>query len=242
MESKKGATLSAFQDEFGNFKSPNAMDIDEAKENAAAIDQARIKEREMIGRYGVSGLSSPRLFFSEQELINIQNDSANKGVLAIPEKAKRIAKQFDGINAIDVINLQRESLDMEPLTSTSLEAFDGLPTESKFLLNYSATSITSARSWGTYGENAVAIREDGEELLKLSEQNGLDFAPVAAGVELGEMLERDGITYNSTDELYKQLTPDQKADYNRLLYKYSGGTDKYALDNLIFDDIRKDLN
>ena len=242
MEGKKGATLSAYQDEFGNFRSPNAMNAEQAKENAAAIDQARIKERDMIGRYGVSGLSSPRLFFSEQELINIQNESANRGVLAIPEKAKRIAKQFDGINAIDVINLQRKSLDMEPLSSASLEAFDGLPTESKFLLNYSATSITSARSWGTYGENAVAVREDGEELLKLSEQNGLDFAPVAAGVELGEMLERDGITFNSTDELYKQLTPDQRSDYNRLLYKYSGGTDKYALDNLIFDDIRKDLN
>ena len=127
---------------------------------------------------------------------------------------------------------------MKPLSSKSLEAFDGLPNESKFLLNYSATSITSARSWGTYGENAVAIREDGEELLKLGEKNGLDFAPLAAGVELGEMFERDGITFNSTDELYKVLTADQKTDYNRLLYKYSGGTDKYALDNLIFDDIK----
>ena len=128
METKKGATLSMYQDEFGNFRSPNAMNAEEAKENAAAIDQARIKEREMIGRYGVSGLSSPRLFFSEQELINIQNDSADRGVLAIPEKAKRIAKQFDGINAIDVINLQRESLGMEPLSSNALEAFDQVNT------------------------------------------------------------------------------------------------------------------
>lgn len=237
-----GASANPYQDDFGNYISPNAMSIAESKENAAAIDQARIKEREMIGRYGISGLSSPRLFFSEQELINIQNESADRGVLAIPEKAKRIAKQFDGINAIDVINMQRASLNMEPLSSKSLEAFDGLPTESKFLLNYSATSITSARSWGTYGEDAVAIREDGEELFKLGKDNGLEFAPLAAGVELGEMLERDGISFNSTDELYKVLSHDQKMDYNRLLYKYSGGTDKYALDNLIFPDIRKDLN
>lgn len=238
METKKGATLSMYQDEFGNFISPNAMNAKESKENAHAIDQARIKTLEMVNRYGASGLSSPRLFFSEQELINIQNESAEKGVLSIPEKAKFIAKQFDGINAIDVINMQREALGMEPLSSKSLEAFDGLPTESKFLLNYSATSITSARSWGTYGENAVAIREDGEELLKLGEKNGLDFAPLAAGVELGEMFEREGITFDSTDELYKVLNADQKAEYNRLLYKYSGGTDKYALDNLIFDDIK----
>ena len=242
METKKGATLSMYQDEFGNFISPNAMDAKESKENAAAIDRARIKTLEMINRHGVSGLSSPRLFFSEQELINIQNESAEKGVLAIPEKAKLIAKQFDGINAIDVINMQRESLGMKPLSSDSLKAFDGLPTESKFLLNYSATSITSARSWGTYGENAVAIREDGKELLKLGDKYGLDFGPLAAGVEFGELMERNGITFNSKDELFKVLTSDQKIDYNRLLYKYSGGTDKYALDNLIFDDIKGFLN
>ena len=242
LETKKGATLSMYQDEFGNFISPNAMNVEESKANAHAIDQARIKTLEMIKRYGYSGLSSPRLFFSEQELINIQNESAEKGVLAIPEKAKLIAKQFDGVNAIDVINMQRESLGMKPLTSKSLEAFNGLPTESKFLLNYSATSITSARSWGKYGENAVAIREDGDELLKLSEKTGLDFAPLAAGVELGELLEQNGVTFNSTDEVYKLLTDDQKTTYNQLLYKYSGGLDKYALDNLIFDDIRKDLD
>ena len=242
METKKGATLSMYQDQFGNFISPNAMDAKESKENAAAIDRARIKTLEMINRHGVSGLSSPRLFFSEQELINIQNESAEKGVLAIPEKAKLIAKQFDGINAIDVINMQRESLGMKPLSSDSLKAFDGLPTESKFLLNYSATSITSARSWGTYGENAVAIREDGKELLKLGDKYGLDFGPLAAGVEFGELMERNGITFNSKDELFKVLTSDQKIDYNRLIYKYSGGTDKYALDNLIFDDIKGFLN
>jgi hypothetical protein len=241
MESKKGASLSMFQDEFGNFRSPNAMNAKEAKENAHAIDQARLLEREMIGKYGVEGLSRPRLFFSEQELINIQNDSAAKGVLAIPEKAKRIAKQFDGINAIDVINLQREALDMEPLTSNALEEFNGLPKSSKELLNYSSTSITAARAWGTYGKEVISIRPDGEELLKLSKENGLDFAPLAAGVELGEMLEREGITFNSTDELYKVLNADQKADYNRFLYKYSGGTDKYALDNLIHPDILKTL-
>ena len=190
---------------------------------------------------GYSALSSPRLFFSEQELIDMQNKSASQGVLVIPEKAKRIAKKFDDLNAIDVINLQRESLGMEPLTSASLEAFDGLPTESKWLLNYSATSITSARSWGTYGENAVSIREDGEEIFKLGESNGLEFAPLAAGIELGEQLERDGFTFDSTDELYKHLTPAQKVSYNQLLYKYSGGTDKYALDNLIYPEISKYL-
>ena len=100
----------------------------------------------------------------EQELINMQNNSAKMGTLVIPEKAKRIAKKFDNLNAIDVINKQRVAIGMEPLTSESLELFDGLATEDKFLLNYSATSMTSARAWGGTGElrNISALRKDGE--------------------------------------------------------------------------------
>ena len=97
-----------------------------------------------------AALDSPRLFFSEQELIKMQNDSATLGTFDIPEKSKKEQlKKFDNLNAIDVINKQRVAIGMEPLTSDSLELFDGLPTESKFLLNYSATSMTSARAWGT---------------------------------------------------------------------------------------------
>ena len=236
-----GPSKSMYQDERGNFISPNAQTKEEIAESSKAVDNAILKENYYLKNMGYSALSSPRLFFSEQELIDIQNKSASQGVLVIPEKAKRIAKKFDDLNAIDVINLQRESLGMEPLTSNSLEAFDGLPTESKWLLNYSATSITSARSWGTYGENAVSIREDGEEIFKLGEKNGLDFAPLAAGIELGEQLERDGIKFDSTEEIYKNLTPSQRVSYNQLLYKYSGGTDKYALDNLIYPEISKYL-
>ena len=236
-----GPSKSMYQDDRGNFISPNAQTQEEIAESSKAVDNAILKENFYLKSMGYSALSSPRLFFSEQELIDMQNKSASQGVLVIPEKAKRIAKKFDDLNAIDVINLQRESLGMEPLTSASLEAFDGLPTESKWLLNYSATSITSARSWGKYGENAVSIREDGEEIFKLGEKNGLEFAPLAAGIELGEMLERDGIKFDSTEEIYKNLTSSQKVSYNQLLYKYSGGTDKYALDNLIYPEISKYL-
>jgi hypothetical protein len=240
-ETAKGPSNSMFQDDRANFISPNSSTKEQIAENAKAVDNAIMKENYYLRNMGYAALSSPRLFFSEQELIEMQNKSATQGVLVIPEKAKRIAKKFDNLNAIDVINLQRESLGMEKLTSNSLKAFDGLPTESKFLLNYSATSITSARSWGTYGENVVGIREDGEEIFKLGEKNGLEFAPLAAGIEFGEQLERDGFTFDSTDEIYKSLNPAQKVSYNQLLYKYSGGTDKYALDNLIYPEISKYL-
>ena len=211
-QTKLGPADSMFQNENGDFISPNASSKDEIAETAAAVDAAITKENSYLKSMGASALDSPRLFFSEQELIDMQNNSAKMGVLVIPEKAKRIAKKFDGLNAIDVINKQREAIDMEPLTSKSLEAFDGLPSESKFLLNYSATSMTSARSWGTYGENVTAIREDGEYVASIAKENGTEFAPTMAGVEFAEQLENEGVTLDPTKPLYTQLTQQQKRD------------------------------
>lgn len=236
-ETAKGPTESMFQSPNADFISPNAASKDEIAETAAAVDAAITKENSYLKQLGVSALDSPRLFFSEQELIDMQNNSAKMGVLVIPEKAKRIARQFDNLNAIQVINRQRESIGMEPLTSKSLEAFDGLPSESKFLLNYSATSMTSARSWGTYGENVTAIREDGEYVASMAKENGTEFAPTMAGVEFAEQLENEGVTLDMTKPLYSQLNRQQKRDYNRYLYKYSGGTDKEALANLTYEEV-----
>ena len=59
------------------------------------------KENYYIATMKGAALDSPRLFFSEQELIDMQNDSATLGTFDIPEKAKRIAKHFDNLNAID---------------------------------------------------------------------------------------------------------------------------------------------
>ena len=236
-QTKLGPTESMFQSVNGDFISPNASSREEIAETAAAVDAAITKENSYLKQLGASALDSPRLFFSEQELIDMQNNSAKMGSLVIPEKAKRIARQFDNLNAIQVINKQREAIGMKPLTSKSLEAFDGLPSESKFLLNYSATSMTSARSWGTYGENVTAIREDGEYVASMAKENGTEFAPTMAGVEFAEQLENEGVTLDTTKNLYAQLTPQQRRDYNRYLYKYSGGTDKEALKNLTYEEL-----
>jgi hypothetical protein len=237
-QSKQGASISIYQDDRGNFVSPNVTKADELADTSKLIDKAIQKENYYLKSMGVTALDSPRLFFSEQELIDIQNNSATQGILVIPEKAKRIAKKFDNLNAIDVINRQRASLGMEPLTSDSLKAYDGLPTESKFLLNYSATSMTSARAWGTYGENVEALAPKG---ILDTLDNGLDFGHKMATYETGLLLDDLGIKFDSTDELYKILSDEQKDDYNRFLYKYSGGTDKYALKNLIIEGLEKDV-
>ena len=235
---KLGPEDNPYQDQFGNYQAPGTSSDKEIKANAAGIDKSRVMVMEMIGHHGVESLNMPRMFFSEAELIKIQNDSASAGIIMIPEKAKFIAKQFDGLNAIDVINMQRASLGMEPLTSDALEEFNGLGTEAKHLLNYSSTSVSSARAWGTYGKEVISIRPDGFKLKSLSDELNLSFPELTAGVELGELLEYDGIDFGGDFELIPEK---YKLDYNRLLYKYSGGENKTALDNLIYPEIKKSL-
>ncbi len=232
---KLGPSDNPYQDDVGNYQAPGTSSIKEIKANAAGVDKARVMTMEMINHHGIESLNMPRMFFSEAELIKMQNDSASAGIIIIPEKAKFIASQFDGLNAIDVINMQRASLGMEPLKSNALEEFDGLGTEAKHLLNYSSTSITSARAWGTYGKEVISIRPDGEKLKVISDDFKFDYSELAAGVELGEILDLDGIVFDGNFEL---LDDKYKIDYNRLLYKYSGGDNKVALDNLIFPDIQ----
>ena len=246
----KGLTNNPYQDDKGNFISPSAYTDQEVAENSKAIDAVISKENSYIKQMGYAALESPRLFFSEQELIDIQNNAATQGRLVIPEKAKRIAKQFDGLNAIEVINLQRQSLGMDPITSNSFELYDGLSTENKFLLNYSATSMTSARAWGSVNYDDIgitgkdgerlgvvgvgALRPDGEQITEVAEATNMDVRYVQAGVEFAEELGQEGVTIDPTKPIYPQLSKDQKRAYMRFRYKYG---DKEALKELVHDGI-----
>ena len=99
--------------------------------------------------------------------------------------------------------------------------------------------MTSAREWGKYGENLEALAPKG---VLDTLDNGLDFGHKMATYETGLLLDDLGIKFDSTDELYKLLNPEQKDEYNKFLYKYSGGTDKYALKNLIYEGLAKDVD
>lgn len=240
-----------YQDEGGNFISPTTATKAEVAENRQAVNAVISKENYYIATMKGAALDSPRLFFSEQELIDMQNDSATLGTFDIPEKAKRIAKHFDNLNAIDVINKQRVALGMEPLTSDSLEMFDGLPTESKFLLNYSATSMTSARAWGTVDYTKIkgledkgivgvgALRPDRKEIEEVAQKTEIPEGHIMAGTELAEELEQEGVVLDFNKPLYPQLSRDQRRAYARLRYKYG---DKEALNELVEEPLQELLN
>ena len=260
-ETAKGPSESKYQDDNTNFISPTSQSAKEVLESATLVNRTTSKEQYYLKNMGYTALTSPRLFFSEQELITMQDDSASMGVLVIPEKAKRIAKYFDNLNAIDVVNLQREAIGMEPLTSVSLKAFDQLPSENKFLLNYSATSMTSARAWGTIdysklnggagievddkykgsvgiGEEYFAsIRPDGKEVLKITKEVNLPFANTMAGVELVEHIEASGRTLDESKPIKDQLSKEDRRVYARFKYKYG---DKQALSEMTYDEFKEE--
>ena len=260
-ETAKGPSESKYQDDNTNFISPTSQSAKEVLESATLVNRTTSKEQYYLKNMGYTALTSPRLFFSEQELITMQDDSASMGVLVIPEKAKRIAKYFDNLNAIDVVNLQREAIGMEPLTSVSLKAFDQLPSENKFLLNYSATSMTSARAWGTIdysklnggagievddkykgsvgiGEEYFAsIRPDGKEVLKITKEVNLPFANTMAGVELVEHIEASGRTLDESKPIKDQLSKEDRRVYARFKYKYG---DKKALSEMTYDEFKEE--
>ena len=260
-ETAKGPSESKYQDDNTNFISPTSQSAKEVLESATLVNRTTSKEQYYLKNMGYTALTSPRLFFSEQELITMQDDSASMGVLVIPEKAKRIAKYFDNLNAIDVVNLQREAIGMEPLTSVSLKAFDQLPSENKFLLNYSATSMTSARAWGTIdysklnggagievddkykgsvgiGEEYFAsIRPDGKEVLKITHKLNTPFSATMAGVELVEHIEASGRTLDESKPIKDQLSKEDRRVYARFKYKYG---DKKALSEMTYDEFKEE--
>ena len=195
-------------------------------DTTAALDSASKRKEldlEYVNKLGLSALDSPRLFFSKQELIDMQNKFATDQKATWSPRVKAIAKLYDGINEIDVVNKQRIALDMEPLESDAWSAYQSLPSDSQFLINHSGTSLSISRAWGTAGKEVPEIHKEGKNLLEVAQNFSLDFPSVAAGYEMAEYL--DG-------ELFDVENPLHVTEYARAKWKYSGGTDLAALEAL----------
>jgi hypothetical protein len=250
MEGQKlGPSQNPYTDDDNNYRPPNLLKKTEIAETSRAVHDSIAKEKKAILEIP-DALDVKRMFFSEKELIDMQNESAKLGILVIPEKAKRIAKLYDNINAIDVINRQRAALGMEPLTSNSLKAFDGLPSESKLLLNYSVTGMTSARAWATTGEDNTALNE--YPLVLNLFKDDLDFGFKMATYESGLKMSFEGIDLNSkfkvdfdftngktvSELIFENLDKEEQKDFHRNVFKYSGGTDLESLNFLVHEDLK----
>ena len=180
--------------------------------------------------------------FSPQYLETF-NDTFGSSAGTIPPKAHTIAEMHnamypnDQIDAFEVIQRQRELVGLERLTEPAfLKDYRDLdPKEIKKYELYK-TPNSNVRVNATSGkENVNLIPFDQGGLFKeYAEANGTSFAEFAAAMEILPKLDIDFGVENP----FEQLDDYEFLEYNKALFKYSGGTNKEALANTIRTDFK----
>ena len=207
----------------GRYTWPGEMSFDNAEEARLSSRKVQDLDVEYIRKMGVGALDSgpPPIFFSKQELIDMQNKFAAEQKATWSPRVKAIAKEYDGLNEIDIVNMQRKVVGLDPLESDAWSAYQSLPSDSQFLINHSGTSFSNARAWGTAGREVPEIHKEGKNLLEVAQSFNQDFPSLAAGYDMAEML--DGEPFNPNNESHIVEVAISK-------WKYSGGTDLAALE------------
>ena len=180
--------------------------------------------------------------FSPQYLETF-NDTFGSSAGTIPQKAHTIAEMHnamypeDQIDAFEVIQRQRELVNLERLTEPAfLKDYRDLdPAEVKKYELYK-TPNSSVRINATSGKENVNIipYEQGGLFKEIAEANGTSFSEYAAAMEILPKLDIDFGVENP----FAQLDDYELLEYNKAVYKYSGGTNKEALANTVRKDFK----
>ena len=171
------------------------------------------------------------------------NDTFGSSAGTIPQKAHTIAEMHnamypeDQIDAFEVIQRQRELVGLERLTEPAfLKDYRDLdPAERKKYELYK-TANSSVRINATSGKENINLipYEKGELFKEIAEANGTTFAEYAAAMEILPKLDIDFGVENP----FAQLDDYELLEYNKALFKYSGGTNKEALANTVRKDFK----
>ena len=215
-----------FGDDFVKVKTENLEDFQEYREQIKTIPNA---------------VSTTPMF--KPQFLESFNETFGSSAGTIPQKAHTIAEIHnamypnDRIDAFEVIQRQRELVNLERLTEPAfLKDYRDLdPAEIKKYELYK-TPNTNVRVNATSGkENVNLIPFDQGGLFKeYAEANGTSFAEFAAAMEILPKLDLDFGVENP----FEQLDDYEFLEYNKALFKYSGGTNKEALANTIRTDFK----
>jgi len=180
--------------------------------------------------------------FSPQYLETF-NDTFGSSAGTIPQKAHTIAEMHnamypeDQIDAFEVIQRQRELVNLERLTEPAfLKDYRDLdPAEVKKYELYK-TPNSSVRINATSGKENINIipYEQGGLFKEIAEANGTTFSEYAAAMEILPKLDIDFGVENP----FAQLDDYELLEYNKAVFKYSGGTNKEALANTVRKDFK----
>jgi hypothetical protein len=215
-----------FGDDFVKVKTESLEDFQEYREEIKTIPNA---------------VSTTPMF--NPTFLESFNETFGSSAGTIPQKAHTIAEIHnamypnDRIDAFEVIQRQRELVNLERLTEPAfLKDYRDLdPEEIKKYEQYK-TPNTNVRVNATSGkENVNLIPLDQGGLFKeYAEANGTSFAEFAAAMEILPKLDLDFGVENP----FEQLDDYEFLEYNKALFKYSGGTNKEALANTIRTDFK----
>ena len=177
------------------------------------------------------------------EYLETFNDTFGSSAGTIPQKAHTIAEMHnamypeDQIDAFEVIQRQRELVNLERLTEPAfLKDYRDLdPAEVKKYELYK-TPNSSVRINATSGKENVNIipYEQGGLFKEIAEANGTTFSEYAAAMEILPKLDIDFGVENP----FAQLDDYELLEYNKAIFKYSGGTNKEALANTVRKDFK----
>jgi len=215
-----------FGEEFEKVKSNSLVDFEDVREQIRTVPNA---------------LNTTPMF--KPTYLESFNETFGSSAGTIPAKAHTIAEMHnamypnDQVDAFEVIQRQRELVNLERLTEPAfLKDYRDLdPAEIKKYEKYK-TPNTNVRVNATSGKENVNLIpfEQGEIFKEFAESNGTSFAEFAAAMEIMPKLDLDF----GVEDPFAQLDDYEFLEYNKALYKYSGGTNKEALANTI----RKDFN
>ena len=171
------------------------------------------------------------------------NETFGSSAGTIPAKAHTIAEMHnamypeDQVDAFEVMQRQRELVGLERLTEPAfLKDYRDLdPAEIKKYEKYK-TPNTNVRVNATSGKENINLIpfEQGEMFKEFAESNGTSFAEFAAAMEIMPKLDLDF----GVEDPFAQLNEYEFLEYNKALFKYSGGTNKEALANTIRKDFK----
>ena len=171
------------------------------------------------------------------------NETFGSSAGTIPQKAHTIAEIHnamypqDQIDAFEVIQRQRERVNLERLTEPAfLKNYRDLDSEEIKKYEQYKTANTNVRVNATSGKENINLIpfNQGDLFKEYAEANGSTFAEFAAAMEILPKLDLDFGVENP----FEQLDDYEFLEYNKALFKYSGGTNKEALANTIRKDFK----
>ena len=215
-----------FGDDFTKIKTDSLEDFNEVRELIKNKPNAVSKE-----------------YLFEPSFLESFNDTFGSTAGAIPQKAHTIAEMHnamypdDRIDAFEVIQRQRELVGLERLTEPAfLKDYRELDPEEVKKYELYKTPNSSIRVNGTSGKDNVNLVPFGKgDLFKeFAEKYDTTFPEFAAAMEIFPKVDLDF----GVDNPFDKLDEYEFLEFNKAVYKYSGGTNEDALNNTV----RTDLN